>query len=247
MFLTFRFTDPNMKNRTSQRLTTHFVVAVLSAVLTFILFFALPQIYRILSRDSAEATRGDDVIFRLSLSLGYAALLLLLFTLFISVWNLLKNNKMLPLQYDLRRDVGIWAGIVGILHSIVGLFVHFRDKPNSFLYYFIFPPEIPSSIPLRYDLFGLANYTGLFAFFLVTLLLAISNDISLKKLGNKRWKNLQRFNYLFFGFVFLHSIIYALIEKRPLPLFALTLLLFGLTIALQVYGFFKHRSLYRNK
>ncbi len=231
-----------MKNRTSQRLTTHFVVAVLSAVLTFILFFALPQIYRFLSKDLAEATRGDDEIFRLSLSLGYSALLLLLFTLLLSVWNLLKNKKMLPIQYDLRRDVGIWAGIVGISHSVVGLFVHFRDKPNSYLYYFIFPPEISSSFPLRYDLFGLANYTGLFAFLLVALLLAISNDFSLKKLGNKRWKNLQRLNYLFFGFVFLHSVIYALIEKRPLPLFALALLLFGLTISLQIFGFSKYRS-----
>ena len=229
-----------MNTRTKKRWKTHFVVAVLSSLITALLFLSVPMVYRLFSADSSHA---DDAIFRLSLSLGYAALLLLLFTLLISVWNLLKNRKLLPIQYDVRRDVGIWAGIVGISHSIVGLFVHFRDKPNSFLYYFIFPPETSSSFPLRYDLFGLANYTGLFGFLIVALLLAISNDFSLKKLGNKRWKNLQRLNYLFFGFVFLHSVIYALIEKRPLPLFALALLLFGSTISLQIFGISKHRSL----
>lgn len=236
-----------MNTRTKKRWKAHIATAVLSCSTIALLYFGLPQIYALSSSNPTDANRADDIIFRLSLSSGYAALLLLLFTLLFSALSLLKNNKLLPLQYDLRRDVGIWAGIVGTLHSIVGLFVHFRDKPNSFLYYFIFPPETSSSFPLRYDLFGLANYTGLFGFLLVALLLAISNDFSLKKLGNKRWKNLQRLNYLFFGFVFLHSVIYALIEKRPLPLFALALLLFGLTVALQIFGISKYRILHINK
>lgn len=236
-----------MNTRTKKRWRAHIAIAALSSSTVALLYFCLPPIYLLFSADSNNLNHADDVIFRLSLSLGYVALLLLLFTLLISVWSLLRNKKLLPLQYDVRRDVGIWAGILGILHSIVGLFVHFRDKPNSFLYYFIFPPETSSSFPLRYDLFGLANYTGLFGFLLVALLLAISNDFSLKKLGNKRWKNLQRLNYLFFGFVFLHSVIYALIEKRPLPLLALALLLFGLTISLQIFGISKYRILHTDK
>lgn len=232
-----------MTARTKKRLQTHFMIAVLSIFTIALLYLSLPPVYSLFSADSADSKRADDIIFRLSLSSGYAALLLLLFTLIISALHLLKNEKPLPVQFDLRRDAGIWAGILAIFHGIVGLFVHFREKPNSFLYYFIFPPEISSSFPLRYDLFGLANFTGLFGFLLAALLLAISNDFSLKKLGNKQWKNLQRLNYLFFGFVFLHSVIYALIEKRPLPLFVLALLLFALTISLQIFGLLKYRSL----
>lgn len=233
-----------MTTRAKKRWKTHFVVAVLSSLITALLFFSLPTIYLLLSSDSSHA---DDVIFRLSLSLGYTALLLLLFTLLISLWNLWKNQKLLPLQYDVRRDVGIWAGIIAILHSVVGLFVHFRDKPNSYLYYFIFPPEISSSFPLRYDLFGLANYTGLFGVLLIAFLLAISNDFALKKLGNKTWKNLQRLNYFVFAFVLAHSVLYAGIEKRPFVLMFVVLLLFGFTIFLQIFGFYKYRNAQNNK
>jgi len=228
-----------MNTRTKKRRQAHIAIAVLSVSVTALFYFGLPPIYALTSSDSQHA---DDIIFRLSLSLGYVALLLLLFTLLSGVWNLLTNKKLLPLHYDVRRDVGIWAGVLAILHSFVGLFVHFRDKPNSFLYYFIFPPEIQTAFPLRFDLFGLANYTGLFGILLVALLLAISNDFALKKLGANRWKNLQRLNYLFFALVLAHSVVYAAIEKRPLPLFALTLLLFCLTVALQILGILKYRS-----
>ncbi len=126
-----------MKNRTAKRLQTHLWIVVLVAVFSGLFFFGLPPIYRLFSSDSINLNHAGDMIFRLSLSLGYVALLLLLFTLLISVWNLLTNKKPLSLQYDLRRDVGIWAGVAAIFHSVIELFVHFRDKPNSFLYYFI--------------------------------------------------------------------------------------------------------------
>ena len=236
-----------MNTRTKKRWKAHIATAVLSCSTIALLYFGLPQIYAISSSNPTDSNHADDIIFRLSLSSGYAALLLLLFTLLIGALSLLKNNKLLPLQYDVRRDVGIWTGILAIFHSLVGLFVHFRDKPNSFLYYFIFPPETKAAFPLRFDLFGLANYTGLFGVLLVALLLAISNDFALKKLGAKRWKNLQRLNYVLFAFVLAHSVIYAMIEKRPFPLFALTLLLFGLTVALQIFGILKHRRLQDEK
>ncbi len=236
-----------MKNRTAKRLQTHLWIAVLVAVFSGLFFFGLLPIYHLFSADLTNFQHADDIIFRLSLSSGYVALLLLLFTLLISVWNLLTTKKLLPLQYDVRRDVGIWTGILAIFHSLVGLFVHFRDKPNSFLYYFIFPPETKASFPLRFDLFGLANYAGLFGVLLAMLLLAISNDYALRKLGARRWKNLQRLNYLFFVFVLVHSILYAAIEKRPLPLFAVSLLFFGLTLALQIFGVLKYRNLQDNR
>ncbi|MEJ7743970.1 MAG: hypothetical protein WKF73_16410 [Nocardioidaceae bacterium] len=77
--------------------------------------------------------------------------------------------------------MSIWAGVLGIFHSFVGLFVHFRDRANSFLYYFIFPPETKAAIPFRFDLFGLANYTRSFRRFIAWVAAQrISNDFALK-------------------------------------------------------------------
>ena len=56
--------------------------------------------------------------------------------------------------------------------------------------------EAPDArIPVRYDLFGFANWSGLAATALLVLLLLISNDVSLRTLGSRRWKAWQRWTY----------------------------------------------------
>ena len=44
-------------------------------------------------------------------------------------------------------------------------------------------------------MFGFGNDTGLIAALLFLLLLAISNDVSLRRLGAQKWKSLQRWMY----------------------------------------------------
>jgi sulfoxide reductase heme-binding subunit YedZ len=86
------------------------------------------------------------------------------------------------------------------------------------------PPALQST------LFGFANYTGLVAAMLLLLLLLISNDVSLRNLGVKRWKNLQRFSYFAFVFTVAHGVAYQLIEKRHFP----WVVVFGLTVLVSV-------------
>ena len=72
-----------------------------------------------------------------------------------------------------------------------------RGRP--WLYYIYGPREV-HAFPLRHDLFGFSNYTGLCSALLLLLLLATSNDNSLRVLGTPRWKQLQRWNYFAFAF-----------------------------------------------
>lgn len=152
-------------------------------------------------------------VFRLSMGTAYTSLGLLCWSLLIGPWNVLRANPN-PVSADLRRDVGIWAGVFGIVHVILGLQVHLTGK---MLQYFLWAPEERHRLPMRYDVFGATNWSGLAATLLLIMLLAISNDLSLRRLGTGRWKSLQRWNYVAFGLVAFHGVIFQMLEKRSAP------------------------------
>ena len=150
-----------------------------------------------------------DVLSRASFATAYPALALLAITLLIGPWNLL-FRKPNPVSSDLRRDIGIWAGLLGLLHAGVGQFVHLRGRP--WLYYVYGPTEHHHG--MRHDLFGLANYTGALGTLLLILLLATSNDLSLRRFGTRGWKQLQRWNYAVFALVAVHSFAFQGVETQ---------------------------------
>lgn len=178
-------------------------------------------------------------IVRFSLASAYAGMFLLATTLTIGPWNKL-HSRANPVSSYLRRDIGIWAGILGIVHVIVGLQVHMDGK---FWLYFLPPPDATYHFPLRIDLFGLTNYAGLAAGLILFMLLTLSNNASLRALGAIRWKRLQRWNYAVAALVVAHGVVYQLLEKRALGL----VLLFGVAVTLafgfQVAGFVAARKL----
>lgn len=175
---------------------------------------------------------GDDLTHKWSMGTAYAGLVLLGFTLLVGAVHVLRSRPN-PTSSDLTRDAGIVAAIVSIVHVGVGLFVHMGNP----LYYFVFPPGEDRLIPLRYDPFGLTNWVGLAGTLILILLFATSNDYSLRKLGKTRWKTLQRSNYILFGFVAMHGIVYQILEKRTIPLIILLLLMIGVVTVLQLAGF----------
>jgi DMSO/TMAO reductase YedYZ heme-binding membrane subunit len=74
-------------------------------------------------------------------------------------------------------------------------------------------------------------------------LISISNDYSIRKLGSGKWKNIQRLNYLLFGLVLIHTLLYAFVENRPFGMFAFSLLALGATVVIQAAGIYKYRQL----
>jgi sulfoxide reductase heme-binding subunit YedZ len=161
----------------------------------------------------SQALTSSDMTFRLSMATAYTSLILLGGTLITGAINILRSHPN-PISTDLRRDLGIWAGIIGVAHVLIGLNVHMSGK---FWLYFFYPANEPHPLPIRLDGFGFANYVGLLATIILVFLFAISNDLSMRWLGSNRWKDLQRYNYTLYALTILHAIAYQLIEKRSMP------------------------------
>jgi methionine sulfoxide reductase heme-binding subunit len=177
--------------------------------------------------------RSDNTMFRLSIATAYTGLLLLSATLLVGPLNLVRNRPNPVYSSDMRRDIGIWGGIVSLVHVVVGLQVHL----GSMLLYFVREVGSEKHLALRGDPFGMANYTGAAATFVIALLLALSNDWSLRRIGAKQWKSLQRWNYGAFALTVVHGVIYQVIEKRALPYPIIFALMVLTVIAVQLIGF----------
>lgn len=181
----------------------------------------------------------SDVITRLSFATAYPALILMAFALLIGPWKILRGERM-PVSIDLRRDVGIWAGILGIVHAGVGQCVHLRGRP--WLYY-IYEHRRNGPTGLRHDLFGFNNYTGLIATLLLIALFATSNDLFLRRLGTQKWKQLQRWNYVCFALTAAHAIGYQTMEKQKVPFVLTAVACIVVTLCLQLIGFARRRRI----
>src|SRR2546430_1800720 len=180
------------------------------------------------------ATPPPDVRHRLSMASAYAGLIFLAVSLWLGPWNVLRGRAN-PISSDFRRDVGIWTGILGILHTAVGLTVHLRGRMWMYFFKQLHP------LRLQNTQFGFANFAGLAAALLFLMLLAISNDLSLRSFGTRRWKTLQRWTYASLLLTAAHGIAYQSVEKRQLPWVLIFAALLIAVATIQIIGFLKMR------
>jgi sulfoxide reductase heme-binding subunit YedZ len=157
-----------------------------------------------------HAIAPSDTAHRLSLASAYLAVALIALTLIIGPVNALRGVRQ-PVSSDFRRDVGIWAFVWSVFHTVLGLNVHLRGR---MLEYFFYAGSGTLLARVRRDLFGAANYAGLLAAVLVVFLAILSNDASFRLLGAERWKRLQKANCVLFAITILHAVLYLFIEKR---------------------------------
>lgn len=199
-----------------------------------LLFFVAAGIVTIVD----VANRSEDVITRVSFASAYAGMAFLAASLLIGPLRVLRGRRS-PASTSFRRDVGIWAGILALLHVAFGLNAHLRGRLWE---YFVLPAADGTLPRVRLDAFGAANYTGLMATAVIALLLALSNDLSLRKLGTRRWKALQRWNYGGFVLVVVHGVIYQALEDRAAGWAAVFGAMVLLTVGVQVVGFLRRRG-----
>lgn len=176
-----------------------------------------------------------------SLSIGTAYMSMLYFAAALSIGplNLIRSRRN-PVSSFLRRDLGIWAGLLALAHTFFGLQAHLEGQ---FIYYFIYPPNESHLIPVRYDPFGLTNYLGLVCALIMLGLLFLSNNRALRMLGASSWKKWQRLTYFLALAMPLHGLVYQLLEKR-IGLYTVVLLAITLTIfAFQFAGYKKFHRL----
>ena len=162
---------------------------------------------------------------------GYVAIVLLSISLIIGAFNVLMKRKN-PVSSYFRRDIGVSGGILAVIHSITGLFVHMRG--NMWQYFSV---QTGTGIKIRLDDFGIANYTGLLSALLIVVLLVTSSDYFISKLQVKKWKNIQRLSYLMFILAIIHIIYYRL--NNPGPVYYFYLPIIAVVLAFQVFGFWK--------
>lgn len=212
--------------RFKRRLVHHLILALISIIL-------LASIYATLE--------SPDATFKWSMGTAYVSLLLLSLTLLTGPINLLRKQRN-PVSTDLRRDIGIWSGIIGLAHVAIGWQVHM----GNMLLYFFKEDKITKELTLRSDLFGFANYTGLIGAIILILLLALSNDLTIRKLKAPRWKYWQRWNYVFYLLVIIHAISYQVIESRKLPYPLLLLILILPVLIIQLKGYLAYKKYAKN-
>ena len=185
------------------------------------------------------ATPPPDIRHRMSMATAYAGLIFLAVSLWLGPWNVLRRRPN-AISFDLRRDVGIWTGILAILHTAIGLIVHLRGR--MWMYFF----KEAHPLRLQNTKFGFANFTGLAAALLFLMLLAISNDLSLRALKTNRWKSLQRWAYVAFVLTAAHGIAYQLIEKRSVPWVVVFAAVMVAVVAAQLLGLIQCRRRMRH-
>ena len=172
-----------------------------------------------------------DTITFIADATAYISLILLAASLLTGPINLyLKRNN--PVSSYFRRDLGIYAGILALIHSLTGLFVHLRG--NMWQYFLI---KTEQGYAIRLDDFGWANYTGIISSILILLLLITSNDFSMRKLNPFKWKNIQRLSYFMFLIALLHSIYYRIVADNPARIYFLYLPLLVIVLSFQSAGF----------
>lgn len=203
----------------ARRVKRHFMLAAAALAMAWLAYLAVP---------------GSDFRHRVSMGTAYSGLALLALCLSLGPWRALRSRAN-PVSFDLRRDVGVWAGILAILHTAVGLTVHLRGRMWMYFFRDLHPLRIQNTK------FGLANYLGLAAALLFLTLLAISNDLALRKLKSRKWKWLQRWAYVAALLTVVHGVLFQSVEGRQFPwLVAFWIIVLAAT-GFQVAGFFAVR------
>lgn len=178
------------------------------------------------------ATDKSTWAFRASMATAYASVALMAWALIIGPWRVRRGGSIVT-SLDLRRDVGIWSAVLAAAHVLTGLQVHMQ---GMWRYYFVWRSPAGHPLPLRTDAFGIANWAGLAATVLLALLVAISNDRSLRSLGAARWKRLQRLTYVAATLTGLHGIAFQLMDRRSAPFIVVMLALIAVVVVFQLQG-----------
>jgi sulfoxide reductase heme-binding subunit YedZ len=124
------------------------------------------------------------------------------------------------LNIYVRRDLGCWAALHGLLHFVAGNVV---AMDPVYVGQFVRGNPAPPPAPVREVLFSGGAILGLVIAAVFLLLLAISSDRAVRWLGPARWKKLQWSAHIALWLSVIHGIAFQVLEARYLPLLLLLL------------------------
>ncbi len=209
-----------------RRLTRHYLPLVAASLLLgWMIWLLLPA--------------RRDLVWKSSMVTAYLGLGGLAATLIVGPVRAFAGRRT-PVSLDLRRDLGIWSGVLGLAHVGIGWNVHLRGRPWLYL---VYPRGSHHWVPVRHDLFGFANETGLAAAILIVVLLATSNDWALRRYKAAGWKRIQRWSYPLLALTVLHGWLFQRIENRMWSWVAVFLALGMVAAGVQLAGVWRrHRA-----
>lgn len=174
---------------------------------------------------------GAEYVY--TIGFGYLSILLVGVTLIIGPLNLIRK-RINPVNIDLRRDTGIWTGITGCLHVVFALLLHHRGNVLAFF----FNPRGR----LLLSPAGTSNWIGLAATVILVVLMLLSNQLSLRWLKGKRWKQIQRLNYVLAALVFVHTLLYQRVGGRERIFVQATVIAILVVLIVQFIGVSVYQS-----
>jgi sulfoxide reductase heme-binding subunit YedZ len=205
------------QRRADARARRHFTLFVLVIGGVSIVVFAAP---------------AENTIDRVSMLTAWQFLVLLAVVLLIGPIRLLRTGRLRYNMY-LRRDLGIWAGITGLMHLFAGTG---ESMTPAYIVEFVNVVAGEGSEALRKQLFIWATIVGLVIGVMVLLLLLLSNDAAIRRLGIRWWKGLHRTSYAVFALTIGHAVAFQVLEGRVQWLMIVTVLLGCTVMAIQMAG-----------
>ncbi|UCG73059.1 MAG: ferric reductase-like transmembrane domain-containing protein [Chromatiales bacterium] len=188
---------------------------------------------------SAASGPGATAADRLSIVSAYLCLFLLGVALAIGPANAIRKGKALVNVYA-RRDTGIWAALNGLLHFFLA---NVLAMNYEYLGIYVENAPVPPSVPVREALYLWGTILGYVIAVLFIMLMGLSNDWMVRKVGLKWWKRLQRASYAAFIFTCAHAFMFQVLETRAAVWVVVVALVTVLIIAGQGLGIAAIRKL----
>ena len=169
---------------------------------------------------------------QLSIVSAYLCLLLLGAALLIGPLHVFRNGRTIGHSY-IRRDIGIWAALNGLLHFFLA---NALSMNYEYLGKYVDNALVPPSPEIRSQLYSWGTILGFVIAVLFVVLVMLSNDWMVRKVGSKWWKRIQRLSYLGFLSTCAHAFAFQALESREALWIIVVLLVTILVLIGQGYG-----------
>jgi methionine sulfoxide reductase heme-binding subunit len=189
---------------TRQLVARHVIAGLVGLVLTYGFWLTRPQ---------------WDPEMRLWKAVGDGSLIFLYATMAVGAVAKIWPSAGRAVRY--RRELGIWFGILALLHTVLIVNGWARWDTMRFLGY-DFVPELGRLVRIEPG-FGLANLMGLVAVLISVALMVTSGDWAVRGLGGSAWKFLHYGAYIILWLAVLHTAYFLFLHytehfhRRPPP------------------------------
>ncbi len=181
---------------------------------------------------SVAMDKGPSGMDKLSIVSAYLCLLLFAAALLIGPLRARASGAPV-LNSHLRRDIAIWGGINGLLHFWLA---NVLAMTWEYIGIFVENAPAPPSAEVRDQLYLWGTIFGYVVAVLILVLLLISSDRALRKIGTRWWKRLQRLAYVIFVATVAHAFAFQVLESRPLVWVVTVAAVFIAVLAMQIAG-----------